>query len=68
MLVAAGGYADKAKNGSDTERLLCEVTENHQSRKVIHLSQPVTTDYLEIRLVSPQANVPVALFEVRCYA
>jgi len=66
--VAAGGHADKARNGSDTERLLCEVTENHQSRKVIHLSQPVTTDYLEIRLVAPGANVPVALFEVRCYA
>jgi hypothetical protein len=66
--VAAGGHVGNSKNGSDTERLVGEVTDNHQSRRVIRLSQPVTTDSLEIRLVAPSANVPAALFEVRCFA
>jgi hypothetical protein len=57
-----------SKNGSDTERLVGEVTDNHQSRRVIRLSQPVSTDGLEIRLVAPSSNVPAALFEVRCFA
>jgi hypothetical protein len=66
--VASGGKAMNGGHGSDTERLLCEVAQNHQSRRVIRLSQPVTTDCLEIRLVAPSGNVPAALFEVRCYA
>lgn len=66
--VAAGGHAGNAKNGSDTERLVGEVADNHQSRRIIRLSQPVTTDSLEIRLVAPSANVPAALLEVRCFA
>jgi len=32
------------------------------------LQPPVTTDALELRLIAPHANVPVALFEVRCFA
>jgi hypothetical protein len=67
VAVAAGGHSAKGKPGSDTERLLCEVSDNHQSRLVLRLSQPVTTDCLEIRFVAPGANVPAALFEVRCY-
>jgi hypothetical protein len=66
--VAAGGHARNVKNGSDTERLVGEVADNHQSRRVIRLTQPMTTDSLEIRLVAPSANVPAALFEVRCFA
>jgi hypothetical protein len=31
-LVATGGHAANTKNGSDAERLLCEVTQNHHSR------------------------------------
>lgn len=52
----------------DPERVLCEVTGNHQSRLTIRLSQPVTTDGLEIHVTAPAHNVPTALFEVRCYA
>ena len=44
-----------------------EISENHQSRQVIRLKTPVTTDALELRLVAPGANVPAALFEVRCF-
>jgi hypothetical protein len=68
MSVAAGGHAAKGQNESDTERLLGEVAQNHQSRQVFRLNQPVTTDCLEIRLVAPSVNVPAALFEVRCFA
>ena len=65
--VTAGGHAANGEDGSDTERLLGEIAQNHHSRQVIRLSQPVTTDSLEIRLVAPSANVPTALFAVRCY-
>ncbi len=70
VAVAAGPAPGRGsgRNGSDTERLLCEVADNHQSRQVIRLKQPVTTDVLELRLVAPTANVPAALFEVRCFA
>jgi len=66
--VAAGGRVGNDKSASDTERLICDVADNHQSRRIIRFSQPVTTDSLEIRLVAPSSNVPAALFEVRCFA
>ena len=68
VAVAVGRHLAKGQNGSGTERVLFEVTQNHQSRQVLRLSRPVTTDCLEIRLVAPSVNVPAALFEVRCYA
>lgn len=66
--VLAGGSGANGTNAPDTERLLAEIAQNHQSRQVIRLSQPVTTDCLEIRLVAPGNNVPASLFEVRCFA
>ena len=66
--VLAGHQNGQPTNGSDTERLVFEIAENHQSRQVIRLKTPVTTDALELRLVAPGANVPAALFEVRCFA
>ena len=66
--VVAGGVASKVGDIPDTERLLCEISANHQSRLAIRLNQPVTTDCLEIRLAAPGADVPAALFEVRCYS
>jgi hypothetical protein len=65
--VLAGRQNGYSTNGSDTERLIFEITENHQSRQVIHLKTPVTTQVLELRLIAPGANVPAALFEVRCF-
>jgi hypothetical protein len=70
VLALAGHQNGNGANGaqsSDTERLIFEIAENHQSRQVIQLKTPVTTDALELRLVAPGANVPAALFEVRCY-
>jgi hypothetical protein len=66
--VLAGGSGANGTNARDTERLLAEIAQNHQSRQVIRLSQPVTTDCIEIRLVAPGCNVPASLFEVRCFA
>jgi len=47
--------------------LLAQCDDNHQARKVITLAQPVSTRSLRIELTAPAANVPAALFEVRCY-
>ena len=66
--VAAGQFAGNELKSSDTERLVFQISENHQSRQVIRLQTPVTTDALELRLVAPGADVPAALFEVRCFA
>lgn len=66
--VMAEAHPDNGQNRSDLERPLSEIRQNHQTRQVIRLRRPVTTDCLEIRLVAPAPNVPAALFEVRCYA
>lgn len=70
VLVAASGCSveDNRKQRSDTERLIGQISQNHQSRQVIHLREPVMTDSIEVRLVAPSAQVPAALFAVRCYA
>ena len=66
--VLAGHHNGNGSSSSDTERLIFHITENHQSRQVIRLATPVTNDALELRFVAPGANVPAALFEVRCFA
>ena len=68
VLVLAGYHNGGGSNSSDTERLIFQITENHQSRQVIQLPTPVTTEALELRLAAPGANVPAALFEVRCFS
>jgi len=66
--VAAVHSASNNLKNLDTERLVFQISENHQSRRVIRLQTPVITDALELRLVAPHADVPAALFEVRCFA
>ena len=68
VLAAAGHQNGHSVNGSDTERLIFQITENHQSRVVISLKTAVTTEALELRFAAPNANTPAALMEVRCYA
>jgi hypothetical protein len=46
---------------------VARVEENHHSRCVIRLPEPVSAAELEVRLAAPGANVPAALFDVRCY-
>ena len=52
----------------DQRQLLHREDENHQARCVIQLPQPVRTTELTIEVDAPLANVPAALFEIRCYA
>jgi len=47
--------------------VLAACTDNHQARNVIALAQPVNTRELRIELTAPAANVPAALFAVRCF-
>jgi hypothetical protein len=52
----------------ETGRVLAECPEQHQTRAVVRLAEPVTTRALTIELVRPSPLIPAALFEVRCYA
>ncbi|WP_436489200.1 FAD-dependent oxidoreductase [Chitinophaga sp. ARDCPP14] len=47
--------------------IVAEKTGNYQTHNRIQFQQPVTTDTLVIELEHPSANVPAALFAVRCY-
>lgn len=49
-------------------RELASCDDNHQTRRTIRFSTPITTDTLHIELQSPSEDVPAALMEVRCYA
>ena len=68
VAVAAGNHPANAKHGPDEESLLFELPQNHQSRQVIHLRNPVTTDCLKLRLIAPGTDIAAALFEIRCYS
>ena len=51
----------------ETGHVIAACIDNHQARNVMVLARPVTTRALRIELTAPAANVPAALFEVRCY-
>lgn len=48
-------------------RLLKKITDNYQTRNIITLEEPVVTDTLVIECEHPLANIPAAIFEIRCY-
>jgi len=52
----------------DAGRTLAAREDNHQGRNVLILERPVETRSLRIEVAAPGANVPAAVFEVRCYA
>lgn len=49
-------------------RVVAEIIGNHQTRRIITLDPPVTTDCLELQILVPSIHVPAALFAVRCFA
>jgi len=51
----------------DAHRVLTVCDDNHQTRRVIRLEQPVDVSQLHIEIEQPSEHVPAALFEVRCY-
>jgi hypothetical protein len=48
--------------------ILWRVEENHQTRRAMTFSEPVSTKGLVLRLRRPAQQIPAALFEFRCYA
>jgi hypothetical protein len=50
-----------------TTQVIAEITQNHQTRRTIHLATPVTTTCLELQLLAPSLHVPAALFAIRCF-
>lgn len=52
----------------DQGRVVFAKTENHQSRNSIRLEKAIRTKKLTLILEQPSANVPAALFSVRCYS
>ena len=51
----------------DQDRLVYQKSGNYQTRNQILLAEPIRTSRLKIRLKHPSANVPAAVFAVRCY-
>ncbi|HEU0295131.1 MAG TPA: FAD-dependent oxidoreductase [Anaerolineales bacterium] len=49
------------------EQELAFVTDNHQTRRIHTLSEPIITDCLTVELLETRGGVPPALFEIRCY-
>ncbi len=49
-------------------RIIAEIAGNHQTRRTITFDSPVTTDRLEIQILTPSIDVPAALFAVRCFS
>lgn len=47
--------------------VLAECTDNHQTRNVIKLALPITTDRLVIECLGTHGGTPAAIMEVRCY-
>lgn len=48
-------------------RLVKKVQHNHQTRNNIILEEPLVTDTLVIQCEHPAADIPAAIFEIRCY-
>jgi hypothetical protein len=47
-------------------RIVAECEDNHQTRNVIKLEKPITTDRLVIECLGMPAASPAAIFEIRC--
>ncbi|HEX6428782.1 MAG TPA: FAD-dependent oxidoreductase [Niastella sp.] len=52
----------------DAGNVVAEKADNYQTRNRISLAEPVTTSRLIIEVEHPAADVPAAVFAVRCYA
>ena len=50
---------------NDTPVYSC--ADNHQTRRIVQLPEPIMTDRLTLQLRHPSELAPASLFEVRCY-
>jgi hypothetical protein len=51
---------------ADDGKVLAEVAENHQTRRILALASPIKTSSISIQILS-HGDAPPAIFEVRCY-
>jgi hypothetical protein len=51
----------------DSKNLIYSQTDNYQSRNIIKLAQAIRTKKLTLHVEHPSADVPAALFAIRCY-
>lgn len=51
----------------DRGEVLADVAQHHQTRAVHRFSSPLVTRTLRVELNHPSAEVPAALFQVKCY-
>ncbi len=51
----------------DKNEIIGSIESNHQNKRTITLSEPVSTQNLKIELANSNENTPVSLFEIRCY-
>lgn len=51
----------------DTTQVIGTINDNHLTKRIFALTQPVTTRSLKIRLQNSHTHVPVSLMEVRVY-
>ncbi|MGZ0147668.1 FAD-dependent oxidoreductase [Kribbella sp. WER1] len=49
------------------DRVVAERTGNHQTRNTLTFDPPLATDDLSVEIVASHGDVPVALFDLRCY-
>jgi hypothetical protein len=68
VVVRVPAQGCSCNSGEQATREVARVSNNHQTRRVLCLDEPVTTDWLELQLTAPATDIPAALFEVRCYA
>ncbi len=70
--VTAGHDSPRERSSTATlshtaTRSVAEIIGNHQTRRIITLETPVTTDCLELHVLVPSTTAPAALFAVRCF-
>jgi hypothetical protein len=51
---------------ADEDRVLTEVSGNHQTRRTLTLAEPITASSIAVHILS-HGEAPPAIFEVRCY-
>ncbi len=51
---------------ADNGRVLAEISDNHQTRRIVNLAEPVTSSQLSIEVLA-HGDAPPAIFEIRCY-
>ncbi len=74
--ITCAALDDTGTNGQSSTAILshhatltvAEIIGNHQTRRIITIDKPVTTDCLELHLLIPSTTSPAALFSVRCFA